>query len=142
MNKLDVRNQPGAFRALRRPHLVEVEFATADGEVGTLEGAVRYRSGDALLTGLEGERWPVARERFFGSYDAEPPTQPGGNGRYRRRNGSVWAWRTDQVMDVVLSEGRGSLHAEPGDFLVQFESGDMAVMPPPIFAKSYQALGA
>lgn len=142
MNKLDVRNQPGAFRALRRPHLVEAEFATADGELGTLEGAVRYRSGDALLTGLEGERWPVARERFFASYDAEPPTLPGANGRYRRRNGSVWAWRTDQVMDVVLSEGRGSLHAEPGDFLVQFESGDMAVMPPTIFAKSYQAPGA
>jgi hypothetical protein len=140
MSNVDVPAQPGAFRAARLPHLVDVVFAQSDGELATLEGAVRYRKGDALLAGQAGERWPVARERFFATYEPDAPTQCGADGAYRRREGTVWAWRTDRVLDVVLSNNRGSLRANAGDFVVQFDSGDMGVMPEEIFHYSYRPL--
>jgi hypothetical protein len=140
MNPVDISLQPDAFRAARRLYLVQVEFAGAAGTLATMEGEVRYRAGDALLTGQEGERWPVAREQFFATYEAAAPTRPGTAGTYRRRQGTVWAWRADHMLDVVLSDGRGSLRASTGDLLVQFDSGDIAVMPEHIFRRSYRPL--
>jgi hypothetical protein len=140
MNPVDISLEPGAFRAARRLYLVEVEFAEAAGTLATLEGEVRYRAGDALLTGQEGERWPVARDQFLATYEAAAPTRPGTAGTYRRREGTVWAWRADRMLDVVLSDGRGSLRANAGDLLVQFDSGDIAVMPEHIFRRSYRPL--
>jgi hypothetical protein len=142
MSDIDVRTKPGAFRAARRPYEVGVEFAGTDGELDTWEGPVRYRAGDALLTGLEGERWPVPREQFFASYAPVAPLQPGANGTYRRHNGTVWVWRTDMALDLLLSGDRGSLHANAGDFVVQFDSGDKAVMPERVFERGYSRLPA
>lgn len=137
MNSIDIRTKPGAFRAARRPHPVSVEFAPAEGEMATLEGGVRYRAGDALLTGQDGERWPVPRERFAVLYEAVPGTNAGGAGQYRRRDGAVWAWRADRDLALALSDGRGTLHAKAGDVVVQFDWGDLAVMPATIFLQSY-----
>jgi hypothetical protein len=140
MNPVDISLQPNAFRAQRRPYLVSVEFAAAAGTLATMEGEVSYRAGDALLTGQEGERWPVAREQFFATYDPAASTQGGAAGTYRRRPGTVWAWRADHVLDIVLSDGRGCLRANTGDLVVQFDSGDLATMPEHIFRRGYAPL--
>jgi hypothetical protein len=140
MNPVDISLEPDAFRAARRLYQVKVEFAEQPGTLATLEGEVGYHAGDALLTGQEGERWPVARDQFFATYKAAAPTRFGTAGTYRRREGTVWAWRADRMLDVVLSDGRGTLRASTGDLLVQFDSGDIAVMPEHIFRRSYRPL--
>jgi hypothetical protein len=38
--------------------------ADADGIFETREGSVPDKSGDALLTGPDGESWPIEKERF------------------------------------------------------------------------------
>ena len=42
----------------RKNVIVEFEFATEDGEIKTLEGVVSYKKGDAIITGIKGEKYP------------------------------------------------------------------------------------
>jgi hypothetical protein len=55
------------------PVPVAVEFSQCDGIIETLEGQVQYKSGDPILTGVKGERWPVQRNNFFTHYTPAPP---------------------------------------------------------------------
>lgn len=137
MTTPDLREHPDAFRARKRAVSVHAEIAREDGVVHTLEGPVSYCAGDAMLSGVEGERWPVPRAHFLASYEPISPTRAGDDGTYRKRPRVVLALRVQQVVDVVLSGGRGTLHARPGDVLVQHEAGDVAVVAKDIFAKTY-----
>src|SRR4051794_41552182 len=73
----DLAADPRAPRVTKKPTPVQVEFAAADGVCETLEGPVRFRAGDAILTGVQGERWPVRRDLFMAGYQAVPPTPTG-----------------------------------------------------------------
>lgn len=138
MSTFDLSNAPGAFLAHKRPIPVAVVFAKEYGVLETREGPVRFQAGDALLTGVEGERWPVPRERFLVTYSPLPPTHDGEAGRYVKRPLSVWAWKTNQSMAIPLTDGRGLLQAEPGDVIVQYGPGDLAVVAALIFDKTYE----
>jgi len=81
---MDQSNRPVTDRYAKRRDPVEVEIAQAPGVLATLEGEVGYNAGDALITGVKGERWPASRERFERTYEALPPTRPGESGRYSR----------------------------------------------------------
>ncbi|MDA3877721.1 MAG: hypothetical protein PF483_11615 [Halothiobacillus sp.] len=137
----DLSKQPGAFRARSLPVTVVVRFATANGVVETLEGAVAYTAGDALLTGITGENWPVTRARFLESYMPLLGTEVGSNGRYVKNPREVWAWRADREINVVLPGGIGSLNAHPGDIVVQYALSDCAVVQPDIFSATYAPVG-
>jgi hypothetical protein len=136
----DLAQQPGAFRARARPVAVDVRFAEAAGTLQTLEGPVDYAPGDALVTGVNGERWPIPRSRFEASYHPATGTGPGRNGRYIKHPREVWAWRADRPLDIPLPQGVGTLHANPGDIVVQYAAGDCAVVQADIFAKTYLAV--
>lgn len=135
----DLAQQPGAFRAKARPVIVEVCFAEAAGTLQTLEGPVEYAQGDALVTGVNGEQWPIPRTRFETSYLPETGTTSGSKGRYIKKPREVWAWRADRPLDVHLPQGTGTLHANPGDIVVQYAPGDCAVVQADIFVKTYSA---
>ena len=130
----------GAFRARKRPLRVRVEFAEQAGELATREGPVRYAPGDALLTGIDGERWPIPQASFAEHYGPCAPTPAGVAGWYVKRPITVWAWRADRSLDVELSAGRGTLHAEPGDVVVQYAPDDLAVVGAGIFQQTYDML--
>lgn len=134
----DLSHVPGAFRAWKLPIPVSVDFATSDGTLKTKEGAVAYRVGDALLTGSAQERWPVERPRFFETYEAMPGTQAGAPGNYVKRRQVVWCIPVDSPMSVSLGDGRGELHAERGDVIVQYRPGDLAVVGAMIFRETYR----
>lgn len=116
---------------------MQVEFAAADGTCNTLEGAVRFRAGDALLTGVQGERWPVGREAFLSSYQAVPPTQTGDNGAYRKSTAVAYAIRLDRPRDVPVGWQNDPLHGEPGDWLMQYADGSRGVIRDEILRESY-----
>src|SRR5262249_10597889 len=73
---------PRTLRVCKKPAPVRTEFAGADGVCATLEGPVRYKAGDAIVTGVRGEQWPVERESFPASYEPVPPTRAGNSGNY------------------------------------------------------------
>ena len=138
MTAFDIAGQPGAFLAVKRPLPVTVEFAEGEGRLDTREGEVRYQAGDALLSGIEGERWPVPRVRFFASYDPVAPLRAGQDGPYVKRHKAVWAWRSGAEVEIVLSAGRGTLRANAGDVIIDYGGGDLAVVTASIFEGSYQ----
>jgi hypothetical protein len=142
MKPLDIAAQPGAFLAVKRPLPVTVEFAEQDNMLDTREGTVRYQAGDAILTGVEGERWPVPRARFFASYDPTASLHAGENGSYVKRHKTVWAWRSSTAIEIALSGQRGTLRANAGDVIIDYGGGDMAVVAPSIFESSYQRVEA
>lgn len=138
MKPFDIARQPGAFLAVKRPVPVSVEFAEREGTLGTREGAVRYQAGDAILSGIEGERWPVPRARFLASYDPVAPVCAGQRGSYVKRRKAVWAWRTGAAVEIALSGGRGTLRANAGDVIVDYGDCDLAVVAASIFDGSYE----
>ena len=131
---------PNAFQACKRSLAVSVDFAASANLLQTLEGMVRYEAGDALLTGIEGEQWPVQREKFDATYEAKPPTVHGQNGTYTKIPKTVWAWCATEEVEVPLSAGRGILKAKPNDFVVQYGEGDYGVVTASIFEKTYQRI--
>jgi hypothetical protein len=134
----DLATDPAARRARKRPVEVGVAFARSAGALMTREGEVRFHAGDALVEGAAGDRWPVPRATFTETYEALPPTAMGDDGRYRKRVVEVWARLLDTPLAVPLSEGRGTLAGAPGDWLVQYAPGDLAVVGASIFPSTYE----
>lgn len=133
----DLSSDPAARRAVKRPIPVQVEFAAVAGSVHTLEGTVPHAAGDAILTGVQGERWPVARARFLATYDPVPPTAPGSDGAYVKRRIVVLARQLDAPASVPAGVG-GTLHGKPGDWLLQHPDGSWGIVAPEIFAATYE----
>ncbi|MEP6941831.1 MAG: PGDYG domain-containing protein [Betaproteobacteria bacterium] len=140
MSDINLVDDREAHRARKRPVQLEVVFATEPGTLATREGDAVYERGDALITGTEGERWPVARARFDPTYEPVPPLRAGRPGRYSKRPILVWAKTMRAPLSVELDEGRGSLRAQPGDWLVQYGKGDFGVVSASVFAQTYELL--
>lgn len=135
---IDLAGHPDAFSARSKPLVVSARFAPVPGTIETLEGAVRHAAGDAIVTGVAGESWPVSRARFLAGYDPLAPTAAGEDGRYARRPRTVLALRLAEACDVILPEGRGRLHGRAGDFLVQYAPGDWAIVAGGVFERTYE----
>ena len=56
------------MKALKKPILIDYEFALEDGEVEALGGKVSYKKGDAIITGVKGEKYPCRRDIFDQTY--------------------------------------------------------------------------
>jgi PGDYG protein len=134
----DLAVDPRALRVCKKPIPVQVEFAVAEGTCGTLEGPVRFRAGDAIVTGVRGERWPVSRDAFLSAYQAVPPTQTGRDGVYRKGAASAHAMRLEERQDVPVGWQNDPLHGEPGDWLLQYADGSRGVLRDQIFRESYE----
>jgi hypothetical protein len=140
MSGLDLRDDRAAHRARKRPVPVRVEFASDSGTLETREGPVSYRRGDALLTGSEGDRWPVPRASFDASYEPVAPTRDGKPGPYRKRALIVWAKPMEEPFAVTLDHDRGTLRGRPGDWLVQYAPEDLSVVSGSVFSDTYELL--
>lgn len=134
----DLSAHPRAFRADSIPVPCQVYFAKTGGEIQTLEGRVRYASGDAIVTGVQGESWPIHRARFMLSYEPVPPTESGEDGTYCKRASEVWALVLDAPIEIPLPKCRGVLKGNVGDVLVQYPSGGQAIVSGDIFEKTYE----
>jgi hypothetical protein len=137
---VDIRNDRSARRARKLAIATVVEFAPASGTLATREGPVAYAQGDALLTGIEGERWPVPRQRFDETYEPVAPLRPGKPGQYRKRPQIVWAKLMREPFIVALADGRGTLRGSAGDWLLEYAPGDQSVVSAAAFAKTYELL--
>jgi len=133
----DLAADPRALRVCKKPIPVQVEVAAADGTCETLEGPVRFRAGDALMTGVRGERWPVRRDVFRSTYEPLPPTEAGQAGAYRKVAAQAWAMRLDRPLDVPVGWHDDPLHGEPGDWLLHYADSTYGVLRDHIFRESY-----
>jgi len=137
-----LKDDPAAVQALKRPLSVAVEFAKTSGVVDSLEGAVHFRAGDALLTGVQGERWVIQRHKFEQSYTPVEPTINGKDGFYIKKPMLVWAKRLTQNISVAVGWQNDPLSGVSGDWLLQYGSDDFGIIQHDIFIKTYDILSA
>jgi hypothetical protein len=128
---------PNALHVCKLPIPVQAAFAAGDGVCQTLEGPVRYRAGDAIVTGSQGEHWPVRRDAFLATHDAVPPTHSGESGRYLKRPALARALRLDHPCEVPVGWQDDRLHGRPGDWLLHYADGSFGVVQDAIFRATY-----
>ena len=138
LRDVDLRMHPAA-RVYVKQETVDVAFAAGPGRLGSSVGANHYRAGDALLTGADGDRWSVSRERFDAGYVPLPPTEHGSPGRYRNRPRPVLALRMDEAFRCARSAGGDWLDGEAGDWLLQYAPGDHGIAKHARFTLVYRA---
>lgn len=116
---------------------VSVIFCDNSDTVTTLEGLVRCEPGDAIVTGVQGEQWPVPRRLFDALYEPVFPALMGKDGRYRILPHTVEAARLTQSQQIVLPGNRGSLNGSAGDWLVRQQDGSMGIVASDMFVNTY-----
>ncbi|MCO5399530.1 PGDYG domain-containing protein [Ralstonia soli] len=138
LQHVDLRTDPAA-RPFVKDETVHVDFATAPGELMSLEGPNRYAPGDALITGSTGDRWVVSRERFDAKYvSADASVAHGQAGAYRNRPSVVLAKQMGEAFSMARSEAGDVLHGQAGDWVLQYAPGDYGVVQAQRFAKVYR----
>jgi hypothetical protein len=135
-----ISEHPRRRHARKLGHAVRVQFATGDCSVDTKEGAVLAKAGDAILTGVEGERWRVSRSRFNANYHPVFPTKSGEDGQYVSVGRHIIAVQMDGDFDVHLPDGVSVLAGRPGDWLVDYGDGSLGVVSQAIFGSTYEVL--
>lgn len=110
--------------------VVPYERMTEPGEIQTLEGPVRYDVGHYMMTGPNGERYPITPEKFDSLYDDQ------GNGKAIPKKIEKIAKLADH--DGVLHTSWGNLEYTAGnDYIVRHGPGDYGAVKKDIFAKTY-----
>jgi len=124
------------MKARKKPIAVPVVFASRDGVLRTVEGPVAYRAGDALMTGVKGERWPVRRDEFAERYVPAGGQAMFVDGDYLKRPVVVDAERMDAPFSVSLGDGN-VLAGQAGDWLITGTDGEQWVVAGDVFAETY-----
>lgn len=117
--------------------VVEVGFATTDGEVISREGINHFHAGDALITSSSGDRWSVSRNRFNAKYQPISPLAPGEDGQYRSKPVVVWARQMLEPFTVVRSANGDVLRGAVHDWLLQYAPGDYGIVENSRFQRVY-----
>lgn len=119
---------------------VSVVFCEDSCAVETLEGVVRCEFGDAIVTGVHGEQWPVTRGLFDKLYEPVFPVRMGENGLYRRLSHDVDAAILTMQCTIPLPDNRGDLVGNAGDWLVKQQDDSYGIVAGDIFAKTYHII--
>lgn len=129
MNALATLHESVSARYIKKPIEVDAIQISEPEVVHTLEGDVTANSSDWIITGVNGERYPVNNETFGNLYDVCE------NGKYKKKPLEVTAWQTDR--ELLIPHGNESLKASIGDFIVKQPDGSFAPVKPDIFEKTY-----
>lgn len=122
-------------QARKREVLLQATLATQPGRLQTLEGEVQVRPGDALVTGLAGERWRVSAAHFAAKY------RPTGNpGQFVSLPAQVRVLPLAEPCEVLLADGESVLHGRPGDWLVDYGDGSLGIVAAHLFDLTYELL--
>jgi hypothetical protein len=129
---------PAHQRAHKRRLPVQVRFAVQPEVIRSAEGNVPAQMGDAIITGVLGEQWPVPRERFESRYEPLAPLVCGQDGAYLCKPTQVLALRMESHFEVLLSDGVSRLSGAPGDWLMAFDDGGLGIIDDAIFRMTYE----
>lgn len=56
-------------KAVKKPIVVDVYQTDRPVDIKTLEGTMHANAGDWIITGVNGEQWPVKKDIFEKTYD-------------------------------------------------------------------------
>lgn len=139
LENIELRGDPCSASYIKN-EIVAVEFAATDGELMSREGPNRYRPGDAIVTGVTGDRWCVSRDRFDAKYEAVAPTLFGASGNYRNRPIPILAKQIHEPFSIARSSGGDILRGNAGDWVVQYAPGDYGLVEQRRFTAVYRRI--
>ena len=135
-----IADDPRHIVARKFEREVQVVFTPTACTVQTPEGLVHAKPGDAIVTGIAGERWRVSRAHFADKYRPVPPTQSGQAGTYASLRNRILAMRMNETFSVLLADGESRLTGHAGYWLVDYGDGSLGVVSDAIFAVTYEVL--
>ncbi len=121
-----------------KDELVNVTFATADGQLISREGPNQFLRGDALISTFSGDIWSVSRNRFDAKYEPVPPLNAGDDGHYRSQPIPVLAKQMPLPFMVARCKGGDVLHGLAHDWLLQYAPGDYGIVGNDRFQQVYR----
>jgi hypothetical protein len=121
----------GGFKTFKVPAREPFEVATADGEIDTLEGPVKYKKGFYIMTGPKGEQYPITPEKF------DELKADNGDGTASPKKIIKIAKLADHDGAVNTSWGEVLNYTTGEDFIVRHGEGDYGVVKKDIFKKTY-----
>lgn len=127
-------------KARKRELVMAVVFSRQPSVVETREGPVHCGAGDAIVTGVRCERWPVRKELFEKLYEPIQPLQMGENGRYRSLPQEVEAALLSSPFHLELPGQQGTLSGNAGDWLVRKQDGSVGIVEGDIFSENYDII--
>ena len=128
----ELSQDPDAFQTAKKPIPLNFRYAEDGETIETKEGPVTARVGDAVMTGTEGEQWPIPAESFKQTYNILEP------GLAAKKDIPVFAKEMTDSFQVKVSWSSDLLQGDPGDFLVQYGPADYGVVGAEIFRKTYK----
>jgi len=134
----ELSEDPDAFETAKKPIPLEFRYAEEGETIETREGPVNARADDAIMTGTEGEQWPIPRERFEQTYDVLEVPSDEAPGSAAKKDIPVFAKEMSEPFQVKVSWSDDLLEGESGDYLVQYGEGDYGVVGREIFEKTYK----
>lgn len=142
----DLTTDNRSVRAMKKAVPVHARIATHDGVLKTLEGPMRYRAGDAILTGSRNESWPVQKDVFSKAY--VPCTYSETVGSHCKTNlgafyvkKPVTVYARQMTGPFFVGKENGILQGASGDWLVQYAPDDLAVVSADVFSLYYTVIG-
>ena len=69
----DLSQDPNGFKTAKKPIPLNFRISKTDEMIQTKEGPVDAKIGDIIMTGTEGEQWPIPSNKFEQTYDVLEP---------------------------------------------------------------------
>lgn len=120
------------MKVRKKPLTLRFRFATETEVIETLEGPVTAHAGDAVLTGVRGEAWPISAEKFCQKYEVMA------DGQCVPRGNVVDAQQMLEPFVVRVGWANEPLKGQPGDYLLTYGPGDFGVVERAIFEETYE----
>jgi hypothetical protein len=139
LSGIDLRADSAAAVYVKH-EIVSVEFAAVAGVLMSRVGPNHYQAGDALVGGMDGDRWCVSRDRFDLKYEPLPGVSHGQSGRYQNKPAPVLARQMREAFRCQRTAGGDWLEGQAGDWLLQYAPGDHGVAAQSRFAQVYRPL--
>lgn len=119
------------FKTYKKSNPVPYIIADKPGTIKTLEGPVAYDSGFYIMTGPNGERYPISPQRFSEIYNDN------GDGTGIPKKIIKVAKVADHDGSVKTSWGETLNYTAGNDVIVRHGPGDYGVVKKDIFAQTY-----
>jgi len=136
LSKDGIEGNLPASEAYKNPIPLKVEFATESGVLKSLEGDVPYNPGDAIMTGVKGEMWPVKIEQFNNTYKFSHEGDLDGAKYYVSQSKPVLAVEVNEPFSVLCYQ-ESMLEGKAGDILIQYGPNNYGIVDRDIFAQTY-----
>lgn len=121
------------FKAQKKQIDTKFYFSEKDDVINTKEGTVSCKTGDAVLTGVKGEQWPIKRDTFEKTYIFNQET-----GICFKRPEVVMVEKMSKPFSVVVSWSNDPIQGKAGDYRVSnVEGTDSWVVDNEIFNETY-----